>query len=131
MANHIGFAVNLCHLHGRPGDNSTFPIGRDSSGSKLDVQSKRYATISNTRDCMRLNLWLIPNLFKYILMPVPIPNETEEGFINRCIPVVINDGSARNTAQAYAMCLYIYQNKQNGISINQNNQTEPEEPEDN
>lgn len=62
-------------------------------------------------------------------MPVPTQNETAEQFINRCIPVVINDGSARNVAQAYAMCEYIYQNKQNGISINQNNQTESKEPE--
>lgn len=64
-------------------------------------------------------------------MPVPTNNETEEQFIERCIPVVIGDGSARNTAQAYAMCVYIYQNKQNGISKNQQNQTESEESKNN
>ncbi len=64
-------------------------------------------------------------------MPTPTATETEEQFIERCIPYVLSEGTATNTPQAYAMCLYIYQNKQNGNSINQNNQTKPKEPEDN
>ena len=64
-------------------------------------------------------------------MPTPNQNETEEQFINRCIPYVLTEGTASNVAQAYAICEYIYQNKQNGTYINQSNNTQSEEPKDN
>jgi hypothetical protein len=77
------------------------------------------------------SLWNLHNYIIIFLMPTPNQNESEQEFIDRCIPYVLNEGTARNIAQAYAMCDYIYQNKQNGISINQNNQAEPKEPENN
>lgn len=42
-------------------------------------------------------------------MPTPTPNETEEQFIERCIPIVINDGTAQSPEQAYAVCSSMYE----------------------
>jgi hypothetical protein len=41
-------------------------------------------------------------------MPTPQENEPRDQFIQRCIPQVINEGTARNTAQAYAICINMY-----------------------
>ena len=37
-------------------------------------------------------------------MPTPRKNESEDDFIGRCIPFVINDGTAKDEKQAYAYC---------------------------
>lgn len=42
-------------------------------------------------------------------MPKPTENETENEFINRCIPEVINDGTTNNPQQAFAICQSIYE----------------------
>lgn len=42
-------------------------------------------------------------------MPIPQENETEEQFIERCIPIVINDGTAETPEQAYAVCQSMYE----------------------
>lgn len=42
-------------------------------------------------------------------MPTPTPNETEEQFIERCIPIVIQDGTAQSPEQAYAVCSSMYE----------------------
>lgn len=42
-------------------------------------------------------------------MPTPQENETEEQFIERCIPIVINDGTAETPEQAYAVCQSMYE----------------------
>jgi uncharacterized protein YdcH (DUF465 family) len=44
-------------------------------------------------------------------MPEPRKNEKREDFVNRCIPVVMKDGSAKDNKQAVAMCNSIYENK--------------------
>jgi len=44
-------------------------------------------------------------------MPKPRQNETENEFIDRCIPFVLNEGTAINTAQAFAYCQYLWENK--------------------
>lgn len=41
-------------------------------------------------------------------MPNPFPLESEQEFINRCIPIVILDGTANDRGQAYAICADIY-----------------------
>lgn len=41
-------------------------------------------------------------------MPTPELNETRPDFITRCIPIVLTDGTARNSAQAVAVCISIY-----------------------
>jgi hypothetical protein len=42
-------------------------------------------------------------------MPTPRDNESERDFINRCIPIVIEDGTADNVGQAYAICASMYE----------------------
>lgn len=37
-------------------------------------------------------------------MPSPKPNEDKSDFINRCIPIVIEDGTAETPEQAVAIC---------------------------
>jgi len=41
-------------------------------------------------------------------MPTPNENEPREEFISRCIPIVINDGTAETPEQAYAVCVSMY-----------------------
>lgn len=44
-------------------------------------------------------------------MPKPRSNETKDEFISRCIPKVIEDGTADDTEQAAAICNSIYESK--------------------
>ena len=44
-------------------------------------------------------------------MPTPQPDETHDEFIHRCIPVVLNDGTADDDAQAVAICNSIWDRK--------------------
>lgn len=37
-------------------------------------------------------------------MPTPNPNESHDEFIERCIPIVMDEGTAENTEQASAIC---------------------------
>jgi hypothetical protein len=50
-------------------------------------------------------------------MPTPQENETQEEFINRCIPIVINDGAAQSPEQAYAICVNMYEHNDKIIEI--------------
>lgn len=45
-------------------------------------------------------------------MPQPGNNETEDEFVKRCIPIVIEDGTATDGAQAVAICHSIWQRAQ-------------------
>jgi len=49
-------------------------------------------------------------------MPEPRQNETQNEFIDRCIPFVLNEGTAINTAQAFAYCQYLWENKRNSLN---------------
>ena len=42
-------------------------------------------------------------------MPEPQENEPRDEFIERCIPIVIREGTATNITQAYVVCLYMYE----------------------
>jgi len=42
-------------------------------------------------------------------MPQPQEDETKSEFITRCIPIVIEEGTAESTAQAYAVCNSIWE----------------------
>ena len=46
-------------------------------------------------------------------MPVPTVDESIDAFIERCIPIVITEGTASNGAQAYAICISMYENQKN------------------
>jgi len=44
-------------------------------------------------------------------MPKPNPLETKKVFIKRCIPIVLNEGTAKSVDQAVAICNSIYEQK--------------------
>ena len=55
-------------------------------------------------------------------MPTPRDGESEESFVQRCIPIVIQDGTASDGPQASAICHSIYSQSRNfnmPISINE------------
>ncbi len=41
-------------------------------------------------------------------MPVPNKNEQKDKFISRCIPIVINEGTTKDSKQAAAICFSIW-----------------------
>ena len=41
-------------------------------------------------------------------MPKPLPTEKKEDFVKRCIPVVLDEGTAKDPAQAVAICNAMY-----------------------
>lgn len=51
-------------------------------------------------------------------MPVPRNNENREDFVNRCIPVVLNDGTASNQNQAVAICNSLFLNRNDAVAGN-------------
>lgn len=44
-------------------------------------------------------------------MPTPRPNEKRKDFVNRCIPIVLNEGTAQNKSQAFAVCTNMFKQK--------------------
>ena len=48
-------------------------------------------------------------------MPTPRPNETEEEYVSRCIPIVTKEGTAKNEKQAAAICYSMYKKKNEDI----------------
>jgi len=48
-------------------------------------------------------------------MPKPYANESESDFIERCITIVIEDGTADDGSQAFAVCQSIWDNTQKRI----------------
>lgn len=44
-------------------------------------------------------------------MPTPNKNEKRKEFISRCIPIVLQDKTAKNQEQAVAICNQIFINK--------------------
>ena len=44
-------------------------------------------------------------------MPKPEPGESENDYVSRCIPVVLKEGTAKNTSQAAAICHSMYDRK--------------------
>ena len=50
-------------------------------------------------------------------MPIPNQNETEQEFVSRCIPMVINDGTAQSPEQAYAICQSMYEHNAKMVEI--------------
>lgn len=42
-------------------------------------------------------------------MPVPREGETQEDFVSRCIPVVLDDGTASDNDQAVAVCISLWE----------------------
>lgn len=48
-------------------------------------------------------------------MPTPTSNETHDEFIERCIPIVIDEGTAEDNEQAIAVCESIWEEESNGL----------------
>jgi len=44
-------------------------------------------------------------------MPRPGKNETKKDFIKRCVPIVIEDGTAKDSDQAVAICNSLWEKK--------------------
>ena len=44
-------------------------------------------------------------------MPSPRANESKEKFISRCVPIVLNEGTAKENKQAVAMCNSMFSQK--------------------
>lgn len=42
-------------------------------------------------------------------MPKPKPNETREDYVARCVPIVLNEGTAKDSDQAVAVCNSMWQ----------------------
>ena len=42
-------------------------------------------------------------------MPTPAKNEREDKFVERCIPIVMTEGTAKDGAQGAAICHSMYQ----------------------
>jgi hypothetical protein len=43
-----------------------------------------------------------------MIMPAPKKGESEEDYVSRCIPVVMEEGTAKDASQAAAMCHSMY-----------------------
>ena len=41
-------------------------------------------------------------------MPTPNANETEKDFVSRCIPIVLDEGTAKDNKQAVAICYSMF-----------------------
>jgi hypothetical protein len=50
-------------------------------------------------------------------MPTPNENETQQEFINRCIPMVINEGTAQSPEQAFAICQSMFERNAKMVEI--------------
>ena len=45
-------------------------------------------------------------------MPTPQPGESQDDFTSRCIPIVIDDGTAEDNDQAVAVCNSMWEKQQ-------------------
>ncbi len=45
-------------------------------------------------------------------MPTPEKGESQKDFLKRCIPIVMNEGTAENNKQAVAICASMFKQKQ-------------------
>jgi hypothetical protein len=51
-------------------------------------------------------------------MPVPKQNETQDDFVSRCIPIVLEDGTAEDQKQAAAVCFSMWrEEKQEEVAV--------------
>jgi len=58
-------------------------------------------------------------------MPTPGDNETKDEFIERCIPIVLDDGTAKDNKQAFAVCNSMWEQEKKSADP----EPEPEEEE--
>lgn len=49
-------------------------------------------------------------------MPTPTTGESHDDFISRCIPIVIDDGTASDEEQAVAVCESLWDQEQSAYS---------------
>lgn len=50
-------------------------------------------------------------------MPNPRNNENEDKFVERCIPVVIAEGTAKDGSQGAAICHSMYQRHKKNVTL--------------
>lgn len=49
-------------------------------------------------------------------MPVPIPGQSQDDFLQICIPQVLQDGTAETPEQAVAVCISMYEQAKKDIN---------------
>lgn len=49
-------------------------------------------------------------------MPTPKKGEKREAFVRRCIPIVLDEGTAEDGSQAAAICHSMFDNRKNKMS---------------
>jgi hypothetical protein len=54
-------------------------------------------------------------------MPTPTNNEKRSDFISRCIPKVIDEGTAKSPEQAYAICASMFDKETKTFDWNERN----------
>lgn len=50
-------------------------------------------------------------------MPTPSKNEREDKFVDRCIPIVIEDGTTKDGSQANAICHSMYRQHKKKVTL--------------
>ena len=50
-------------------------------------------------------------------MPTPKPGESKSDYVSRCIPMVMNEGTAKDNKQAAAICHSMFKQKLNSGEI--------------
>ena len=50
-------------------------------------------------------------------MPTPRKSEREDKFVDRCIPIVITEGTAKDGAQAAAICHSMYRQHRKDVTL--------------
>lgn len=60
-------------------------------------------------------------------MPTPQDGETQDEFIERCIPIVIEDGTAEDNEQATAVCYSMWENRDKGAEDDMSKAQQPKE----
>ena len=51
-------------------------------------------------------------------MPKVKPNEIQDDFVARCIPIVLDEGTAEDQDQATAICFSLWRDRKSNMSVN-------------
>ena len=54
-------------------------------------------------------------------MPKPLPGQSQDDFISKCVPEVLNDGTAETPEQAVAICYSMWEEAKKDIQDIVNN----------
>ncbi len=52
-------------------------------------------------------------------MPTPRKGESRQDFVSRCIPIVMDEGTAKDQKQASAICYSLFKQKKTGKAVSE------------